>query len=459
MKWKIISLIAGPLAFLLIQLLPFEGLSPQGKAVLACTAWVAIWWISEAMELAVTSLVPIVVMPLSGALTVDQTTTSYGNPLIFLFMGGFILGMAIEKWNLHKRIAYSIIRVVGTGEKRMILGFMLSTAFLSMWLSNTATAIMMLPIGLSVIKQFKDREPFSRNLMLGIAYSASIGGLATLIGTPPNLIMAGVVRESYQIDISFLQWMLFGLPLSMAMLMITYFFLTRYKASKVTTSELEFEDLGTMSTAEKRVGLVFLSVALFWLTRTFIWNDFLPTLDDTIIAVAGALLMFLVPSGTGKGALMNWKAARKLPWDILLIFGAGLAIAKGFSQTDLASWLALQFMAVDFLHAMWVALIVIAGINFLTEVTSNTATASMILPLLVTLAASLSIPPLPLLVGAALAASCAFMLPVATPPNAIVFSSGKITIRAMVRTGYILNIASIILIFLFVHYWWPVIWN
>lgn len=459
MKWKTLSLIAGPLAFLLIQTLAFDGLSPQGKAVLACTAWVAIWWISEAMELAVTSLVPIVVMPLSGALSIDQTTTSYGNPLIFLFMGGFILGMAIENWNLHKRIAYGIIGVVGTGEKRMILGFMLSTALLSMWLSNTATAIMMLPIGLSVIRQFKGREAFSRNLMLGIAYSASIGGMATLIGTPPNLILAGVVRESYQVEISFFQWMLFGLPFSFTLLAITYFFLTRFKASKTVGTELELEDLGRMSIAEKRVGLVFLLVAFFWLTRTFIWNDFLPGLDDTIIAIAGALLMFLVPSGTGKGALMDWKAARKLPWDILLIFGAGLAIAKGFSQTDLATWLASQFMAVDFLHAMWIALIVIAGINFLTEVTSNTATASMILPLLVTLAASLSIPPLPLLVGAALAASAAFMLPVATPPNAIVFSSGKITIRAMARIGLFLNIASIILIFLFVHYWWPIIWD
>lgn len=459
MNWKNLFIIAGPLAFLLIQTLPFDGLSPQGRAVLACTAWVAIWWISEAMELAVTSLVPIVVMPLSGALSIDQTTTAYGNPLIFLFMGGFILGMAIENWNLHKRIAYGIIGVVGTGEKRMILGFMLSTALLSMWLSNTATAIMMLPIGLSVIKQFKDRQAFSRNLMLGIAYSASIGGMATLIGTPPNLILAGVVRESYQIEISFFQWMLFGLPFSFALLAITYFFLTRFKASKTVATELELEDLGRMSTAEKRVGLVFLLVAFFWLTRTFLWNDLLPGLDDTIIAIAGALLMFLVPSGTGKGALMDWKAARKLPWDILLIFGAGLAIAKGFSQTDLATWLASQFMAVDFLHAMWIALIVIAGINFLTEVTSNTATASMILPLLVTLAASLSIPPLPLLVGAALAASAAFMLPVATPPNAIVFSSGKITIRAMARIGILLNIASIILIFLFVHYWWPIIWD
>src|SRR5690606_20148295 len=196
----------------------------------------------------------------------------------------------------------------------------------------------------------------------------------------------------------------------------------------------------------------------FWITRSFIWNSFIPRLDDTMIAIAGALLMFIIPAGEGKGTLMDWKSAKKLPWDVLLIFGAGLAIAKGFSQTDLATWMASQFMAIDFLHAMWISLIVIAGMNFLTEVTSNTASASMALPLLITLAASLNMPPLPLLIGAAVAASCAFMLPVATPPNAIVFSSGKVKIGDMVRTGFWLNIASIILIFLFVHYWLPIVW-
>jgi len=459
MNWKKFFLLAGPLVFLIIRFIPIEGLSTQGQAVLACTCWIAIWWISEALELAVTSLVPIIILPLSGGLTIDQTTTSYGNPFIFLFMGGFIVGMAIENWGLHRRIAFKIIGLVGTGEKRMILGFMLATAFLSMWLSNTATAIMMLPIGISVIKHLGDKQPFSKNLMLGIAYAASIGGMATLIGTPPNLILAGVVREAYQIEISFLQWMLFALPFSIVLLMATYFFLTRYKiTSAINPEDLKMEDLGKMSIPEKRVLIVFTFVAFFWITRSFLWNGLLPALDDTLIAIIGALLMFIIPSGEEKGALMNWKSAKKLPWDVLLIFGAGLAIAKGFSQTDLATWLASQFMAVDFLPAMVISLIVIAGINFLTEVTSNTATASMILPLLITLAASLNMPPLPLLVGAALAASCAFMLPVATPPNAIVFSSGKIKIGDMVKTGPWLNFTSIILIFLFIHYWWMVVW-
>lgn len=459
MNWKNFFLVAGPLAFLIIKFIPIEGLSTEGQAVLACTCWVAIWWISEALELSITSLVPIVILPLSGGLTIDQTTTSYGNPFIFLFMGGFIVGMAIEKWDLHKRIAYNIIGIVGTGEKRMILGFMVATAFLSMWLSNTATAIMMLPIGMSVMKHLGERQPFSKNLMLGIAYAASIGGLATLIGTPPNLILAGVVREAFQIEISFLQWMLFGLPFASVLLMVTYFFLTRYRITHpVNLEDLKMDVLGRMSIQEKRVGVVFSLVAFFWVTRSFLWNSLLPGLDDTIIAIAGALLMFIIPAGEGKGALMDWKSAKKLPWDVLLIFGAGLAIAKGFSQTDLATWMASQFMAIDFLHAMWISLIVIAGINFLTEVTSNTATASMALPLLITLAASLNMPPMPLLIGAAVAASCAFMLPVATPPNAIVFSSGKVKIGDMVRTGFWLNIASIILIFLFVHYWLPMIW-
>src|SRR5690606_28434206 len=254
MNWKKFFLFAGPLIFLIINFSPIEGLSPQGQAVLACTCWVAIWWISETLELAITSLVPIVILPLSGGLTIDQTTTSYGHPFIFLFMGGFIVGMAIENWGLHRRIAYGIIGLVGTGQKRMILGFMLATGFLSMWLSNTATAIMMLPIGLSVIKHLGERQPFSKNLMLGIAYAASIGGMATLIGTPPNLILAGVVREAFQIEISFFQWMLFGLPFSFVLLLITYFYLARYKIiDPISAESLQMESMGKMTTQEKRV--------------------------------------------------------------------------------------------------------------------------------------------------------------------------------------------------------------
>lgn len=459
-KSKKVTFVLGPILFLIIILLPIPDLSDAGQAVLACTAWVAFWWITEAVELPVASILPIVIFPLSGALTIAQTTSSYGNPYIYLFMGGFIIGLTIEKWNLHKRIAFNIIRTVGSGEKRVLLGFMIATGFLSMWISNTATAIMMLPIGVSVAKHFGNRQPFSRNLLLGIAYAASIGGMATLIGTPPNIILAGIVKESMGIEISFLDWMLFATPFSVVLLLLTWFLLTRFKSeAKAGNIDEQLRGLGKMSIQEKRVSLVFGLVALLWVSRSFLLNKFIPTLDDTIIAVLGALAMFMVPAGKGKGNLMDWKTARNLPWDVLLIFGAGLSIAKGFSNTDLTVWLAEHFSKLNFLPVAVLFLIIFASINFLTEVTSNTATASMILPVLITLGISLNLDTLPLLAGSALAASCAFMLPVATPPNAIVFSSGHIKIRDMIRAGFKLNIISIILIFLFIQTLWRLVFG
>lgn len=452
-----LNFVLGPLLFLIITLLPLEGLSPAGKAVLASTFWVAYWWISEAVELPVTSILPIVLFPLSGALTVDQTATSYGNPYIYLFLGGFIIGLAIENWNLHKRIAYKIIQVVGTSEKKVILGFMVATAFLSMWISNSASAIMMLPIGVSIAAHFQDNELFAKRLMLGIAYAASIGGMATLIGTPPNIILAGIIKESMGVEISFLDWMMFATPFSITLLIATWFFLSRNIPSSPTTPEFAASSLGKITTPEKRVAIVFALVAFLWITRTFIWNRFIPAMDDTTIAIFGALLLFVIPSGSDNKKLMDWKTARTLPWDVLLIFGAGLAIAKGFSQTDLTKWLAGHFMGLNFLPVTFLMLIIIASINFLTEITSNTATASITLPLLFSLSISLNMETLPLLAGATLAASCAFMLPVATPPNAIVFSSGKIKIADMVKTGFLLNIFSIILIFLFVQFFWKIV--
>ncbi len=458
MNWKKINLTVGPLLFIMVMLLPIEGLSVEGKSVMACTLWVAFWWITEAVELPVASILPIIIFPLSGGLKLEQITSSYGHPLIYLFMGGFIIGLTIQKWNLHQRIAYNIIQVVGTSEKKVILGFMLATAFLSMWISNTATAVMMLPIGLSVVDHFGDKKPFSKNLMLGIAYAASIGGVATLIGTPPNIILAGIIKESLGIEISFFRWMMFATPFSVILLFSTWFYLTRYKIDQeADASAYEMDELPKMSNQEKRVSVVFVFVAFLWLTRSFIWEPIFPGLDDTIIAIIGAVLMFLIPAGEGKGNLMDWESARKLPWDVLLIFGAGLAIAKGFSQTDLTTWLAGYFVELKFLPAFAIVLLVITTINFLTEITSNTATASLILPVLVTLSVSLGVETLPLLAGAAIAASCAFMLPVATPPNAIVFSSGKITIKDMVRCGFALNIISIALTFCFVTWVWGLV--
>ncbi len=445
----------GPTAFLAIKLIPFEGLSPEGQAVLACSAWLAIWWITEAVELEVTSLLPIVILPLSGGLHVKDTTMSYGHPYIFLFMGGFIIGLAIEKWNLHKRIAFRIIQMVGTSEKKIVLGFMIATAFLSMWISNTATAIMMLPIGMSVIHQFEGNKKFALSLMLGIGYSASIGGMATLIGTPPNIIFAGVVKDSLGEEISFFNWMLFAVPFSVILNLLVWFYLT-YSFKKTglpTTNEFDTK-LPPISIPEKRVLVVFVLIAILWITRSFLINKLIPAVDDTIIAIFGGLILFIIPSGSGEGNLMDWKTAKKLPWGILLIFGAGLAIAKGYSDTDLATWLGNRFLLLKDIPVWVIILLVIASINFLTEITSNTATAAMVLPILISLASSLSVSPYTLMVGAVLASSCAFMLPVATPPNAIIFSSGKVKINEMVRTGLWLNLISIGLIYLIVQFWW-----
>lgn len=450
MKSKAAHLIIGPLLFFVFLYLPLPELSPQGQAVLACTLWVAYWWVTEALELAVTALLPIIIFPLSGAVSMDKITSSYGHPFIFLFMGGFVLGIAIQKWDLHKRIAFKIIELLGTGKKRVILGFLVATAFLSMWLSNTATAIMILPIGISVGDHFKNDKIFSRNLMLAIAYGASIGGVATLIGSPPNIIFAGVLKQTLEIDITFFNWMLFALPTSILLLIVAWFYLTRFKVTaEDKTASVRLDDLGKITVPEKRVLIVFASVAFLWISKDFIWVKFLPKINDTIIAIIGALSLFIIPSGKEKDkALMDWKGVRDLPWGVLLIFGAGLAIASGFSETDLTTWLGNQMAEARVLPTFLFFLMVIAAINFLTEITSNTATASMLLPVLISIGISLEMDVVGLLAGATLACSCAFMLPVATPPNAIVFGSGQVTLKEMMRAGIFMNILSIIVIFL-----------
>lgn len=454
MSVKRIHLLIGPILYIILMNIPFEGLSKPGLAVLASTVWVAYWWITEALELAVTSLLPIVIFPLSGAAKVGDVTASYGHPFIFLFMGGFILGIAIQKWELHKRIAFKIIKILGTGQKKIILGFMVATAFLSMWISNSATAIMLLPIALSVTERFKGAKVFSKNLILSIAYGASIGGMASLIGSPPNIIFAGVVQKSLNIEITFLKWMLFALPLSIVLLIIAWLYLTRYKIREEDKNiDISFEKLGPVTNPEKRVLAVFVIVAFMWISKDFILIRFLPGMDDTIIAIMGAISFFIIPAGNGsREKLMDWKTAKTIPWGILLIFGAGLAIAGGFSSTDLTVWLGSQLSVAKVLPTAIFTLIIIASINFLTEITSNTATASMMLPVLIAIGTTLNMDVIGLLAGATLACSCAFMLPVATPPNAIVFSSGYVSLKQMMKAGIVMNIISIIVIFLFVMF-------
>ena len=473
---KQIGLFSGPLAFILtLWLVHPEGLGEEARAILACTLWIAIWWITEAIPIAVTSLLPLILFPLTGGLDIKSTSASFGHKYIFLYAGGFIIAIAIERWNLHKRIALNIINAIGTNIPYISLGFMVATAFLSMWISNTATAVMMLPIGAAIITQLNNNPESDKNdslifgkaLMLSIAYSASIGGIATLVGTPPNLVLAGVVSEIYSVEISFSQWMAFGLPISVLLLFICWQYLVKFsfklggKKFPGGREEIkqQLEGLGGISFEEKLVLTVFGLTAFAWISRSFLLSKIIPGIDDTIIALGGAVILFLLPSRVRKEGIITWEEAVKLPWGILLLFGGGLALAEGFKTTGLAVWIANQMTLLEGVTIVLVLLILIAAVNFLTEITSNLATTSMLLPILAPMALSMNVHPYTLLVAATVAASCAFMLPVATPPNAVVFGSGYLRIPDMVKAGIWMNILSILLITVIIFTLLPLFWG
>ncbi|MFA0965011.1 DASS family sodium-coupled anion symporter [Roseivirga sp. BDSF3-8] len=464
----------GPLAFILLEILGKpESMSIEAFHVLSATVWIAIWWVTEAVPIAVTALLPIILFPLTGALPLDETTVSYGHKYIFLYLGGFMIAIAIERWDLHKRIALNIINIIGSNVSMIILGFMVATAFLSMWISNTATSVMMLPIGMAIVAQFKETthdKDFSqvvgKALMLAIAYSASIGGVATLIGTPPNLVLAGILEEIYGYELTFVTWMKFGLPVSLVLLAICWVYLTRFsfklknKSLPGGKSEIKnmLRSLGKITYEEKAVLVIFTLTALAWISRSLL-STFIPSLDDTIIAMSAGILLFVVPAKGKKRKLITWKEAVKMPWGIILLFGGGMALAKGFTATGLAEWIATQMSRLDGLSIILLILVLVALVNFLTEITSNLATTAMILPILAPLCLSFNVHPLVIMVGVTVAASCAFMLPVATPPNAVVFGSGYLRIPDMVRTGISMNILSIILITLATYLLLPLLWQ
>lgn len=471
-----LGLILGPLTFTYILLFFHpEGLNDSANAVLASVSWVAIWWITEAVSISVTSLLPIVLFPLTGGLDLIQTTASYGHKYIFLYVGGFILAIAIEKWKLHKRIALSIIKIVGTNVTNIILGFMLATGFLSMWISNTAATVMILPMGMSIVTQLRDNpntvedenQIFGKALMLSIAYSASIGGISTLIGTPTNLVLAGVVQTTFDTEITFSQWFVFGFPISFILMFICWKYLTRY-AFKFKQKEFpggkseintQLKALGKLSFEEKIVSLVFFCTALAWITRSFLLNKFIPAIDDTIISVSFAILLFLLPADKKGEKIMQWDDAVKLPWGIVLLFGGGMALALGFESSGLALWIGHKLAALETVPFVILLIILITTVNFLTEITSNIATTAMLLPVLISLSPTLGVHPYYLIIGATIAASCAFMLPVATPPNAVIFGSGYLKIEDMLKKGIWMNIISIVLLTIAVYFFLPLIWN
>jgi len=460
-----IGLWLGPLWVLLTLLAPAPtGMSDPAWACVGLALLMATWWSTEAIPIPVTSLLPLALVPALGIGNINETASSYANPIIYLFLGGFLLGIAMQRWALHRRIALHVLRVVGHQPRRQIGGFMLATGFLSMWVSNTATAIMMLPIGMSVISLLDDADPaelhrYATALLLAIAYSASIGGVATLIGTPPNALLAGYLAEDRGIDLGFAQWMMIGLPISAAMMVSAWWWLTRrdfnLKASGDSAGMVrdELAKLGRIGAPERRVGLIFLLAAATWMLRPLLNDAGLDWLSDTGIAMIAGIALFLVPAGRGDGSrLMDWDAARELPWGILLLFGGGLALAGAISRSGLAEWIAQQLGIFGAFPLLAMVGVVVLVIIFLTEVTSNTATAAAFLPLLGALALSLDISPLLITVPAAIAASCAFMMPVATPPNAIVFATGRMKIQSMIRAGFMLNLVSTVVVTLMAYF-------
>jgi len=453
-------LLCGPLLLLLTILLPppAADMSQAAWMVTGLMAWMVLWWITEIVPIPVTSLLPMIFIPLLGIDKLDAATSPYAHPLIFLFFGGFFLSIAMEKTNLHKRIALKALSLVGTSPGLQIAALMGVTAFLSMWMSNTATAVMMLPIGLSMIAMANAsaQDQFGKAVLLAIAYSASLGGIATLIGTPPNALLAAYLSKSYSIQISFADWMVLGVPLALTMLVVCWVWLTQFHFRMPKTEQgqtdasVRLHALGAMSRSQKLVLMVFALAAFSWISQQWLvkWTG-LP-ISDTVIALCAAALLFLLPGEKGSGtALLEWKDSQNVPWGVLLLFGGGLSMADQIQKTGVAELLAQQLQSLDGVPPILLLVAVTSLIIFLTEVTSNTATAAAFLPLLGPVAVSMELSPLYLVVPAALAASFAFMLPVATPPNAIVFASGKLQIKDMVRAGLVLNLVGIVAISLF----------
>jgi sodium-dependent dicarboxylate transporter 2/3/5 len=456
----------GPALLLTMQLL---GAPEQ----LGDTAWftasigvlMAVWWATEAVPIAVTALLPIVLFPMFGIASIQDTTAPYANKVIFLFLGGFIVAFAMQRWNLHRRIALTVLQRVGGNGRSLVGGFMLASALLSMWVMNTSTTMMLLPIAVSIITVIhktvgslddKAREDFQFSLLLGVAYGATIGGMATLVGTAPNAMFAAFMLENYGTSIDFSSWMMVGLPMSALMLPLSWITLTRwvFKVDFITSGEGRAalktmkDEMGSITIPEKRVALVFFVMASCWVFRPLLIKlPGLSALDDSLIAIAGAILMFLVPSGQKEDPLLlRWKYAEQLPWGVLLLFGGGLTLAGAVSRTGLAEWLGSSLHAVGTLPLVVIVIMAATLIIFLTELTSNIATTATFLPVVGAIAIEAGYDPIVLAVPVTLAASCAFMLPVATPPNAIVFGSGMLTIPRMARAGLALNLIGVILV-------------
>lgn len=461
---RIFGLLFGPILFILtLSFAPAEILTPEAWKVIGIAIWMITWWITEAAPIPVTAMLPMVLFPLAGIFTVNEATAPYANPIIFLFMGGFMLGLGMERHNLHKRIALNLIRLTGTNPNGIVLGFMLTTAFISMWISNTATTVMMLPIALSITSllgttgtQDEGKRRFALVLMIGIAYAANIGGTATIIGTPPNVAWVGFMSDMMDTEISFAKYLMVGLPICLIMLAIAYFLLTRvlYPSKVKTLSESarvideQIKELGPVSKAEKLVATIFVATALAWILRGSI-NNWLGTnlLNDTVIAIIGGILMFITPLHLKEGKfLMEWETTQRLPWGILLLFGGGMTLARAMESVNIVQTVGDAIAGSGDTNQLLLVIGLSAFMLFMTEVMSNIALTVIFVPVVLGIANSTGMNPILLSLPVTLAASYAFMMPISTPPNAIVFSSGMIRMKEMIRAGFLLNIIAILLL-------------
>lgn len=473
---QLIGLIMGPLLFALILLFVRpDDLSFKGLYVLAITVWIAIWWITEAIPIPATSLLPLILMPLGHVMDSATVSAQYGNDIIYLFLGGFILAIAMERWDLHTRIALTIINLIGTSTGRILLGFMVATSGLSMFVSNTAAVMIMIPIGLAIIKEAHELKEtskddssiakFERSLVLGIGYAGTIGGLGTLIGTPPLIILKGQYATNFGEELSFAKWMIIGVPTVILLIFLAWlyfkFIAFRHDMKELPGGQRVIKDkldaLGKVKYEEKVVFCIFILASSLWISREFLLSNwqFTEMIADGTIAMFVSILLFLIPAKDHHKRILDWSVAKELPWGVLLLFGGGLALAKGIQESGLATWLGLQMTSLKGVSPILIVIVITVFILFLTEITSNTATATMILPILATLSVAINVHPLLLMAPAAMAANCAYMLPVGTPPNAIVFGTGKISIKEMASKGFIMNLISIIVIIFIVYFVLP----
>lgn len=468
-----VGLVAGPAIFALIVILPLGGLPVEARVVLGLALWMASWWVTEAIPIYATALLPIAVLPASGAVQILDVAAPYADPIVFLFLGGLLLAKAVEKSNAHRRFALSIVRMFGTRPKYIVAGFMAVTGLLSAWMSNTATAMLMVPIAVAVIGLVPDekrRASFGLCLMLAVAYSASLGGMATLVGTPPNAVFASLARSLAGVDVSFAQWMVIAAPLSALSIFLAWLYLvhvgvrpggTPVAESKMAISKM-LAGLGRLAGDEKAVIAVFAGTAAAWATRGLFWADLLPMVNDSVIAIAAAILLFVVPARSKdtneRKPLLDWHTAAKIPWGVLVLMGGGLSLAAAFTATGLDMWIADNLLFLQGLDYLVIVLAVAAVTVLVSEIISNTAAVALLIPVVAALAAALSIDPILLMLPVALVNTYGFMMPAGTPPNAIVFASGYVTARRMARAGIVLDLIGIVLVSALAYFLIPLVW-